>query len=73
MPALSEMPLNADREEGFRRGYLHGAQAVINAVKPCLSEAQIGKLLVWMSGELRPWQQIREDKFEAPTAPDLTA
>lgn len=69
MPLLSDMPFDQSKETGFRRGYVHGAQSIINAVSPHLSQTQASRLLTWMN-QLRDWQAGGD--FEPPAPPDLS-
>jgi hypothetical protein len=69
MPALSDLPFDQNKETGFRRGYVHGAQSVINAVSPHISDTQASRLLVWMN-QLQDWQAGGD--FEPPAPPDLS-
>jgi hypothetical protein len=55
MPNLKDRAPKKDKEVGYKRGYTHGAQAVLDAVEPHISKSQLTKLRQWIS-ELREWQ-----------------
>jgi hypothetical protein len=39
MPGITDHPDDFDREWAYRRGYAHGAEAVVAALRPHLPEA----------------------------------
>jgi hypothetical protein len=45
-------PDDFDREWAYRRGYAHGAEAVVAALRPHLPEAIRHKAEVWLGREL---------------------
>jgi len=68
---FSELKRSPDAEVQFRRGYTHGAQAVISAVEDSLTPAQLSKLRHWASGELQNWRgEGGSELREAPPTPD---
>lgn len=64
MGNLADRKAKPDRERGFKRGYIHGAQALANAVERHLSSSENFKLRAWLA-ELRQWQ-ARGPEFSAP-------
>jgi hypothetical protein len=54
---------------GFRRGFVHGAQAVTDAVKGHLTQAQACRLRTWIE-KIRKWQGSG-DEFQPPSPPEL--
>src|SRR3954452_14768607 len=68
MAVLSDMPFDQSKETRFRRGYVHGAQSIIDAVSPHLSQTQAIRLLTWIN-QLQDWQAGGD--FEPPAPPDL--
>jgi len=61
------------RELAFRRGYLHGAEAILACAGGRLSKADAEKLSRWLAAELRPWATARIDDSDPapPVAPEL--
>ena len=55
MPKSSDYKIDPDREGAFRRGYTHGAEAVLLAVSARLSEKEKTQLRRWASGALLDW------------------
>ena len=55
MPTLSSMEFNADQENAYRRGYTHGVEAVLLAVKGILTDEQKFLLRTWSTGPLLDW------------------
>jgi hypothetical protein len=72
MPDPSDHDLEK-REIAFRRGFLHGAEALVACAGPRLSKAHAERLSRWLAAELRPWATARiEDSDPAPPlAPEL--
>jgi len=71
MPDPSDHDLEK-RELAFRRGYLHGAEAILACAGGRLSKADAEKLSRWLAAELRPWAAARLDCDPAPPiAPEL--
>jgi hypothetical protein len=56
MPGITDHPYDFDREWAYRRGYAHGAEAAVVALRPHLPEAIRRKAEVWLGRELMPWR-----------------
>ena len=54
-----------DREWAYRRGYAHGAEAVVAALRPHLPEAIRRKAEVWLACELISWRAQFQTKNDA--------
>ena len=68
----SDHEVEMKQELAFRRGYLHGAEAIVASVAERLSKANHEKLSRWLAAELRPWAAARLDCDPAPPiAPEL--
>ena len=52
MRGITDHPDDFDREWAYRRGYAHGAEAVVAALRPHLPEAIRRKAEVWLACEL---------------------
>lgn len=72
MPNITEKETDPVREEGYRRGYIHGAQAIIDVLGGFMDEHRLTKLRWWAANELRPWQVGQSDDFRPPSVPDLS-
>ncbi len=62
---------DSTQENGFRRGYAHGAQAVIDALSGFMDEHRLMKLQKWASNELGAWRTGAAGGLEAPVPPNL--
>jgi hypothetical protein len=72
MTNLSDHEIEMKRELAFRRGYLHGAEAIVASVGARLSKANRETLSKWLAAELRPWADAKLDCDPAPPiAPKL--
>lgn len=56
MRGITDHPDDFDRERAYRRGYAHGAEAVLPALRPHLPEAIRRKAEVWLASELLSWR-----------------
>jgi hypothetical protein len=67
---MSTMPDSPEQqtERAFRRGYLHGAQAVIEAVERHLPERDRQTLSVWVALALAPWSLAPVGSHPSPPA-----
>ena len=52
MHGITDHPDDFDREWAYRRGYAHGAEAVVAALRPHLPEAVRRKADLWLASEL---------------------
>ena len=55
MPSITDHPDDFDREWAYRRGYGHGAEAVVAALRPHLPEAIRRKAEMWLA-----WRSVLE-------------
>jgi hypothetical protein len=70
MPSLNDRSqIDPDREIAYRRGYIHGVNAIIDAVREHLAEEQFKRLEIWSSNVLGEW--TRGGRFEPPDPPAL--
>ena len=68
MPLASQVQFDPEAERHYRRGYIHGANEIISALGPMLTEQQRATLGAWSVNTLLPWsRQVRE--FERPPSP----
>jgi hypothetical protein len=52
MRGITDHPDDFDREWAYRRGYAHGAEAVVAALRPHLPEAIRRKAEMWLASVL---------------------
>jgi hypothetical protein len=71
MPNISEHETDAEREKVYRRGYVHGVQAMISGIVDKLSYDERQTLGVWFANVLTPWSQGTAGSFLPPDAPRL--
>ena len=71
MTNLSDHEIEMKRELAFRRGYLHGAEAVLACVGERLPRSDREALSKWLAGELRLWSAEIECDPAPPVAPEL--
>jgi hypothetical protein len=72
MPNITDHPDDYDREWAYRRGYAHGAAAVIAALRPHLPEEMRRRAETWLAREVTPWRARFEPKVtEPPEFPSL--
>jgi hypothetical protein len=71
VPKLRQHQTNPEWENGYRRGYMHGVSATIEAIGHLLPEAAQAKMNVWISRELRRWQMDPSPDFEPPPFPSM--
>ena len=57
-------------EHGYRRGYVHGVSATMEAIGHLLPEPAQAKLNIWVSRELRLWEMDQSD-FKPPALPSM--
>ena len=69
MRGITDHPDDFDREWAYRRGYAHGAEAVVAALRPHLPEAIRRKAEMWLACELISWRAQFSIKTDA--APEL--
>jgi hypothetical protein len=62
----TDHPDDFDRESAYRRGYAHGAEAVVAALRPHLPEAIRRKAEVWLVSELMSWRAQVQPKMTHP-------
>ena len=73
MPGISDHPDDFDREWAYRRGYAHGAEAAVAALRPHLPEAIRRKAEVWLACELLSWRAQFHPKMTQPPEFRLTS
>jgi hypothetical protein len=66
VPHVSDHPDDADREWAYRRGYAHGAAAVIAALQAHLPEDIRNKAGKWLSKDVTPWRAPFETRLTRP-------
>jgi hypothetical protein len=66
MPNITDHPDDFDREWAYRRGYAHGAAAVVAALRPHLPEAIRRKAEMWLARELLSWRAQFQPKMTQP-------
>ena len=71
MPSLKKRRADAAIEAAFRRGFSHGAEAAVHAVETRLADAGRRKLRKWIAAVLKWRGALGDEKFDAPSAPDL--
>lgn len=73
MPSISEMPYDEDGQRQYRRGYAHGAHAVLNAIEQLLAPNVTACLRLWATKDLLKWQTLGsgQSEFLPPILPDL--
>ena len=71
MTNLTDHEIEMKRELAFRRGYLHGAEAVVACVGAHLSRSDREALSKWLAGELRLWAGELQCDPAPPVAPEL--
>jgi hypothetical protein len=71
MPSLNgRSQIDPDCEIGYRRGYIHGVNAIIAAVRGHLTEEQFWRLEIW-SNVLGEWTHNLAGPFLPPNPPAL--
>ncbi len=72
MPNTPEFPTVSSSERAFRRGYLHGARAIVDCVAKRLPPSDHHSLNVWIALTLGPWAISGADSDPSPpTVPQL--
>jgi hypothetical protein len=72
MPTLENRLTDPDREEAYRRGYLHGVAAAMSGLSHLLSEKDRQKVDVWFANTLSQWGTDRSlSQFLAPDFPKV--
>jgi hypothetical protein len=66
MANLSDHEIEMKRERAFRRGYLHGAEAIVQCIGERLLKSEREALSRWLAAELRPWATATHDADPAP-------
>jgi hypothetical protein len=66
MPNITDHPDDFDREWAYRRGYAHGAAAVIEALRHHLPEEIRRRAEMWLNSEVTPWRAQFEPKVTRP-------
>jgi hypothetical protein len=66
MRGITDHPDDFDREWAYRRGYAHGAEAVVAALGPHLPEAIRRKAEMWLACELISWRAQFQPKMTQP-------
>ena len=66
MPGITDHPDDSDREWAYRRGYAHGAEAVVTALRPHLPEAVRRKADLWLARELISGRAQFQPKMTQP-------
>ena len=66
MPNISDHPDDFDREWAYRRGYAHGAEAAVAALRPHLPEAIRRKTEMWLPREVTSWRGQFQPKMTQP-------
>jgi hypothetical protein len=62
----ADHPDDHDREWAYRRGYAHGAAAVIAALRPHLHERIRDQAEHWLTNEVEPWRAGFEMRVSRP-------
>jgi hypothetical protein len=62
MRGTADHPDDFDREWAYRRGYAHGVEVVVAALRPHLPEAIRRKAEVWLACELIAWRLSSNQK-----------
>jgi hypothetical protein len=70
MPSLAEHRTDPELELKYRRGYIHGAFAMLDAAAPYLPEVHARILRAWAAGPLMEWS-VGEGEFLPPAAPSI--
>ena len=66
MPGITDHPDDFDREWAYRRGYAHGAAAVVAALRSHLPEEIRRRAEVWLASEMTPWRAQFQPKMTRP-------
>ena len=66
MRGITDHPDDFDREWAYRRGYAHGAEAVVAALRPHLPEAIRRKAEMWLACEITSWRAQFQPKMTQP-------
>ena len=66
MRGITDHPDDFDREWAYRRGYAHGAEAVVAALRPHLPEEIRRKADLWLACELISWRAQFQPKMTQP-------
>ena len=67
----TDHPDDHDREWAYRRGYAHGAAAVITAVRTHLPERIRDQAEDWLSNDVEPWACVEMRVTRPPQFPRL--
>jgi hypothetical protein len=70
MPSLAEHRTDPEMELKYRRGYVHGAFAAIEAAEPYLPKTHVLILRAWAAGPLMEWS-IGDGESLPPSAPAI--
>ena len=62
MRGITDHTDDFDRKWAYRRGYAHGAEAVVAALRPHLPEAIRRKADLWFASELISWRRSSNQK-----------
>jgi hypothetical protein len=68
---IIDHPDNHDREWAYRRGYAHGAAAVIAALRTHLPERIRDQTEDWLSDDVEPWACVEMRLTRPPEFPRL--
>jgi hypothetical protein len=71
MASLSQIEIDPDHEMAYRRGYIHGVNEIIAAVREHLTEEQFWRLEIWSSNVLLEWTHNLAGPFLPPGPPAL--
>jgi hypothetical protein len=66
MPGVTDRPDDFDRERAYRRGYAHGAAAVVAALRAHLQEEISRRAEAWLASEMTPWRAQFQPKATRP-------
>jgi hypothetical protein len=66
MPGVTDHPDDFDREWAYRRGYAHGAAAVVTALRAHLPEEIRRRAEAWLASEMTPWRAQFQPKATRP-------
>jgi hypothetical protein len=66
MPSVTDHPDDFDREWAYRRGYAHGAAAVVAALRSHLPEEIRRTAEAWLASEMTPWRAQFQPKVTRP-------
>ena len=64
-----ENETDAEREQTYKRGYVHGVMKTVIALGNVLGSNDRERIDAWVRDVLTPWEQSAEPSLGAPTFP----